>query len=143
MFNGLLWTYRVVVGLMVGAVVFDFYNSQTLNLTVNLDPFIYAVVLLTALAEPAFWAVTHLCGGLLMGVAAGGIWDGLKMSFILGVGFAVARMWPYLLGAAVGVLMGGGPGIYGYGGLVLAFLLFMLDYAMSWFWKHAKPDLTA
>jgi hypothetical protein len=143
MLNGLLWTYRVVVGLMVAAVVYDFYNSQTMNLTVNLDPFIYAVVLLAALAEPAFWAFTHLCGGLLMGMAAGGIWDGLKMSFILGVGFAVARMWPYVLGGAVGVLMGGGPNLYGYGGLVLALLLFMLDQAMSWFWKHAKPDLTA
>lgn len=143
MLNGLLWTYRILVGLMVGAVVYDYFNAQTLNIPATLDPFIDTVVILAVLAEPVFWAFTHLCGGLLMGMAAGGVWDGLKLSFILGVGFAVARMWPYVLGGAAGVLMGGGPALYGYGGLVLAFVLFMLDYAMSWFWKHAKPDLSA
>lgn len=141
MLSGLLWTYRLIVGLMVGAVVYDYYNSQAMNMMVSLDPFIINVVIVAVLAEPAFWAVTHLFGGLLMGMAAGGVWDGLKLSFILGTGFAVARLWPYVLGGAVGVLMGGGPGLYAYGGLFLALLLCILDYAMSWFWKHAKPDL--
>lgn len=142
MLNGLLWTYRAIVGLMVGAVVYDFYTSPTPLLT-TLEPAIYTVLVIAVFAEPVFWAVTHLCGGLLMGVAAGGVWDGLKLSFILGIGFAVARMWPYVLGGAVGAFMGGGQNLYVYGGFALAVVLFLLDYAMSWFWKHAKPDLTA
>lgn len=134
-----LWLYRVVVASLVGALVYDVYTADALG-GYSFDGPVQMVVILAALAEPAFWALTHLFGGVLMGCAAGGIWDGLKLSMILGLGLGVSRSWPYVAAATAGVYAGGGPLLYSIGGGILAVGLFALDKAMTWMWHQARPE---
>ncbi|MCP5405501.1 MAG: hypothetical protein H6922_04695 [Pseudomonadaceae bacterium] len=138
MFPMLLWSYRLIVACMAGALVYDFYSGQVFGY--GTDATMRGIVILAVLAEPAFWAVTHLFGGVLMGVAAGGLLDGMKLSLILGLGLGVARTWPYVAAAAAGAYAGEGPLLYSIGGAVLAVLLFGMDKAITWMWQQARHN---
>ncbi|NBX85646.1 MAG: hypothetical protein EBQ80_00135 [Proteobacteria bacterium] len=120
------------------ALVGNFYadGAWFLGYVVPLEVY-YAVVAVT-LFVPMFWAVTHLCGGVLFGVAAGGLLDGIKLGLILGLGMAVSKLWPAVLGAAVGIALGGGPQLYTALAGVLGCGLFGLEKAMIYFWKSTN-----
>lgn len=60
--------------------------------------FVYAGVF----GVSVLWAFGHAVGGCIMGMAAGGIWEGLKMGLILGGGLSIGRLWPYMLTLGVG-----------------------------------------
>lgn len=138
----ILWSYRGIVALMVGALVYDYFVMKGGGAGYGFTELTYTVVAVAALAEPVFWASMHLCGGILMGVAAGGLMDGIKLSCILGIGLGLSRCWPYVLAAAAGTYAANGPQIYSIGGAVVAVGLFGLDKAMTWFWHNAKPEFT-
>ena len=139
----ILWSYRGVVALAVGALVYNYFLVKQGGASLyDFSELTYTVVGLAVLAEPVFWASMHLCGGILMGVAAGGLLDGIKLSCILGIGLGLSRCWPYVAAASAGVYAAGGPQVYSIGGAVAALLLFGLDKAMTWFWHNAKPALT-
>jgi hypothetical protein len=134
-------SYRILVASVVGALVSNYYGG----LTGVLEPYelsspVYYGVIALALGEPLFWAFTHLCGGVLMGIAAGGIWDGIKLALTLGVGLGIARAWPSVAASAAAVYVAGGPLLYSLGGGILALGLYGLDKAMTWMWHHAKPE---
>lgn len=134
----MLWLFRLVLAALVGALVYDMYSPSVIN--VELDPYVYLIVGALVLVEPAFWITTHLAGGIMMGLASGGFWDGLKLSLILGFGLGASRLWPHVLAAAAGVYAGGGPGLYSYGGALLAALLFGLEKMMVWLWNFSPME---
>ncbi len=137
----LLLSYRGFAALLVGALVYNYYAALMGNWQpYTFEPIVYYIVAAIALAEPLFWAVTHLCGGILMGIAAGGIWDGIKLAVILGVGLGFSRLWPSVLACAAAIYAADGPLVYSIGGALLAGGLYGLDKAMSWMWHHAKPE---
>lgn len=139
MLTSLLWIYRVAMALVVGALVYDYY-APTGFASIQGTESLYTLVALVVLLEPAFWVATHLFGGVMMGIAAGGFLDGVRLSLILGVGLGLARLWFVVVGAAAGVYAGGGPLIYSIGGVVLAVVLFGLERAMLWMWHYSKHD---
>lgn len=46
-------------------------------------------------------AIGHVIGGGLMGMTAGGVWDGMRLGITLGLGVALGRLWPYAIIVAV------------------------------------------
>ncbi|MFZ2587713.1 MAG: hypothetical protein WAZ18_06330 [Alphaproteobacteria bacterium] len=138
MLSSVLWIYRVTVALLVGAFVYDFFAPTGMDYDMGAPA--YLIIAVLALAEPVFWAVMHLCGGVMMGVAAGGILDGIKLSLILGVGLGLSRLWVAVLGAAAGTYAGGGPLLYSIGGVVVAFALFGLERGIMWMWHYSDHD---
>lgn len=128
-------TYQAVVALAVFALVANVYHDGGKGFGVDIDDIIVYGVAIAVLAVPFFWAVTHLFGGVLFGIAAGGVGDGLKLGLLLGLGMSVGKLWPYVAAASAGVYVGGGPAIYAYGGLALALMLLALDKVMEYFWK--------
>jgi hypothetical protein len=136
--KGIYWSFQSTVALMVAALVANFYANNGAGYGYDIHPYIYYAVAVAVLLAPAFWASMHLCGGLLIGIAAGGFIDGLKLGLMLGLGMAFAKMWPYALAAAVGCYVGHGPLIYTIGGVLIGALLFGLDWALGYFWSSME-----
>jgi hypothetical protein len=138
------FVYRALVAALLGLLVAHHYNPAGLAVPmwgqVAVPDYIYLGVLAAALVTPAFWALTHLCGGVLFGLAAGGLLDGMKLGLILGLGMALSKCWPYALGVAGGVYFGGGPLLYSVVAVVAAVGLFGLDKALQYFWHSAKNE---
>jgi hypothetical protein len=136
--------YRALVALLIALLVAHHYAPAAMAIPfwgmVAVPEYVYWGVLAAALATPAFWALTHLCGGVLFGLAAGGLLDGLKLGLILGLGMALSKCWPYALGVAGGVYLGGGPLLYVVAGVGAAVVLFGLDKALQFFWHSAKNE---
>ena len=98
--------------LMMGtaAIVFEFYDPSFLisdilgeSTTSLFKIFVYGGVLGISL----LWALMHAVSGCLMGMAAGGILDGLRLGGALGLVNGVARLWPYILTfGAIGFFVG-------------------------------------
>ena len=131
----LKWTYQVLVAAAVFALVANYYHDSGAGFGVKIDDIVVWGVVVAALVIPVFWAVTHLFGGVLFGIAAGGVGDGLKLGLLLGLGLSIGKLWPYVAAAAAGVYVGHGPLIYAYGGIALAVLLLAIDKVMDYFWK--------
>lgn len=86
--------------LMLGtlALTYDFYGQ----LDAPLPEVITWVVYLGVFGISVGWALVHALLGCLMGMAAGGIWDGLKLGVILGGLLSIGRLWPYLITFSIG-----------------------------------------
>jgi hypothetical protein len=134
--------YRALVAVVIALLVAQHYAPASMALpfwgAVNVPAYVYWGVAAAALIMPAFWALTHLCGGVLFGLAAGGLLDGLKLGLILGLGMALSKCWPYALGVAGGVYLGGGPLLYVVAGVGAAVVLFGLDKALQYFWNSTR-----
>lgn len=46
-------------------------------------------------------AIGHVIGGGIMGMTAGGVWDGMRLGLTVGLGVALARLWPFAAIVAV------------------------------------------
>jgi len=119
---------------VVALVVTNFYYDSGHGFGMAVPPYVYYAVAAMVAVVPVFWAITHLCGGLLLGIAGGGVLDGLRLGLMLGMGMALSKLWPSVFGAAIGVFAGGGPQLYGYGAIVVGVLLFALDRILVFFW---------
>ncbi|HEX2859903.1 MAG TPA: hypothetical protein VHP58_06890 [Alphaproteobacteria bacterium] len=129
-------SFRSFVALLVAALVANFYGG--LGYQYDLHPYVYYGTAIAVLAIPVFWCSMHLCGGVLIGVAAGGLIDGLKLGMLLGIGMGLSKLWPYVLAAAAGCYIGKGPMVYVVGGVVVGILLFGIDRALMYFWKSTE-----
>lgn len=140
MLNGLWWSFQLAVAAAVAALTANLYYNGGAGFGYTIHPYVYEGVIAAALLGPLFWAVAHLCGGLLLGVAGGSFFDALKFALILGLGMAAAKVWLFVLAAAVGVWAGGGPLLYVIGGAVLGLLLLGLDRALAYFWSNTRGE---
>jgi hypothetical protein len=136
--KGIYWTFRATVALLVAALVANLYANNGTGYGYDIHPYIYYAVAAAVLVVPAFWCSMHLCGGILIGIAAGGLVDGLKLGLLLGLGMAVSKLWPYFFAAATGCYVGQGPLVYTIGGIIVGLLLFGIDRALMYFWKSTE-----
>lgn len=128
--------FEIIISLMIIALVANYFAGQRgVYFVFNLPIYVYYGVAAAALFVPVFWAVMHMCGGVLFGIAAGGLLDGLRLGITLGVGMALGKLWPYVLATGIGVYLGGGPLYYTIVCTIVAVLLFALDRVIAYFWK--------
>lgn len=129
-----------VVIVLVAALAANYFHDGGNGYGFEIHPYVYYGVGAIVAFMPVFWAVTHLCGGLLLGIASGGVLDGLRLGLLLGMGMALSKLWPAAFGVAIGAYIGNGLSSYVYLGAVVGVLLFALDRILHYFW-HATADI--
>jgi hypothetical protein len=125
------WLAHLFVMVAVMLLVANYYWNNGAGVP---DYVYYAVAILVA-ALPVAWAGLHIGGGLLLGIASGGVLDGLRLGLILGLGMALSKLWPAAFGAGAGMWIGGGPKWHMITAFVVGVLLFGLDKALAFFWR--------
>lgn len=131
--------FEIIISLLIiGLVANYFAQVRGVFYAFNVPMYVYYGVAAAALFVPVFWAVMHMCGGMLFGIAAGGVLDGLRLGLTLGLGMALGKCWPYVLAVGIGVWLGGGPLYYTIVSVVIAVLLFALDRVITYFWKSTS-----
>lgn len=136
----LKWLLHLVVMGLVAAIAANYYHAGGQGYGYAIHPYIYYGIAAVVAFLPVFWAITHVCGGLLLGIASGGVMDGLRLGLLLGAGMALSKLWPATLGAAIGIYVGGGPHLYVYGLTLVGVLLFGLDRALHYFWRTSSRE---
>ncbi len=132
----LKWALAGFVAILVLALTANFFANGGAGFGLPVHPYVYYAVGGLALAMPAFWAITHLCMGAVMGLTGGGLKEGLKLGLMLGVGMALGRCWLNVAAIGGGIALGQGPMLWAIGTLVVAVVLYGLDWAITYFWKH-------
>jgi hypothetical protein len=136
MFKALIHILTVV---LVTALAANYFHDGGNGYGFEIHPYVYYGVGAFVAFMPVFWAITHVCGGLLLGIASGGVLDGLRLGVLLGLGMALSKLWPAAVGVALGAYIGDGLSSYVYLSVVAAVLLFALDKILQYFW-HATAD---
>lgn len=114
----------------------DKYVNDGAGFGYILPDYFYYFVMIGVLGMSLMWTVLHVLGGCFFGFAAGGVWDGLKMGFLLGLGLGLSRLWPYSLAWAGGIFAGNAPLLPIIGFLCLSGLLFALNQIVMYFWNN-------
>lgn len=101
-----------------------------------LPEYFYIAVAVGVLGVSVVWTFLHVLGGCLFGIAAGGLWDGIKLGLLLGLGLGLSRLWPYVMAWTAGIFAGNAPllPILGWG--FLAIILFGLNRMVMYFWNN-------
>lgn len=124
------WLIHLIVMAVVAALAANLFNG----FLGEVHPYVYYGVAGLVAIMPVMWAAIHLGGGLLLGIASGGVLDGLRLGFLLGMGMALSKLWPAAFGIGIGIFAGGGPRLWGGTALFVGVLLFALDRALHFFW---------
>ena len=130
------WIVSGVVAVLVMALTANFFANSGAGYGLPLHPYVYYAVAGLALVMPAFWAISHLCMGAVMGLTGGGLKEGLKLGLMLGLGMALGRCWLNVAAVGAGIALGQGPILWTIISFILAVLLFALDWAIDYFWHH-------
>ncbi|PZP39106.1 MAG: hypothetical protein DI585_05150, partial [Pseudomonas fluorescens] len=99
---------NIVVMLLVTALATDYFYDGGKGFGFNLPNSVYYIAGAVVAFLPVFWAIAHVCGGLLLGIASGGVLDGLRLGILLGLGMALSKLWPASFGLAAGAYFGNG-----------------------------------
>lgn len=128
------WLLNIVTILVVAGLAANYFHDGGNGYGFDIHPYVYYGALAIAAFLPVFWAVAHLCGGLLLGIASGGVLEGLRLGLLLGGGMALSKLWPSAFGIALGAYIANGLSSYVYLGVIAGFLLFALDRILHYFW---------
>lgn len=77
--------------MMTVALTYAYYA----HVRVEIPEWAYGILGLAVIGVSVVIAVGHIVGGGIMGMTAGGIWDGMRLGLTLGLGVALGRLWPY------------------------------------------------
>jgi len=121
--------------LMMGtlALTYEYYGQLHHDIPEMLRYFIYAGVAGVSIV----WAVGHALGGSILGMAAGGVWDGVKLGSMLGLAMSFSRLWPYFLAFSVGAFLCEAPNWHTIGAILLTIIAFGLNLAVKYIWSHS------
>lgn len=131
----LRWLMNIVVIVLVAALAANYFHDNGNGYGFEVHAYVYYGVGALVAFMPVFWAITHVCGGLLLGIASGGVLDGLRLGVLLGLGMALSKLWPAAFGVALGAYIGDGLNSYVYLAAVAGVLLFALDKILQYFWQ--------
>ena len=129
------WFLNILVMLLVTAVAANYFHDNGNGYGFDVHPYVYYGVGALVAFLPAFWAIAHVCGGVLLGLASGGVLEGMRLGILLGLGMALAKLWPAAFGVAAGAYIGDQNLLYAALGVVAGVLLFALDWILGYFWK--------
>lgn len=85
-------------------------------------------------------ALMHVVGGSLFGATAGGVLNGMKHGFILGLIEGFSRLWPFALVVGLASFIFGGPLWHTITFAVLGGVFFLVEYLADMVWKKINHD---
>ena len=83
-------------------------------------------------------AIGHVIGGGLMGMTAGGVWDGMRLGITLGLGVALARLWPYCIIVAGVAFITQAPVWHWLLAGFLGMIFFGINFVMKFIWTKVS-----
>lgn len=128
------WLLNIITFLVVAGMAANYFHDGGNGYGFDVHPYVYYGAIAFVAFVPVFWALTHICGGLLLGIASGGVLEGLRLGLLLGMGMALSKLWPAAFGVALGAYIGDGLSSYVYLGGIVGVLLFALDKILHYFW---------
>jgi hypothetical protein len=131
-----------LIAIAIAALTANLFANGGQGFGIPLHPYVVYGVLAAALAVPLFWFISHFAMAVVMGISGGGLREGLRLGFILGLGMALGRCWLHAAAVGGGIIAGNGPMLWAVGALVLAGVLFALDWVMHYFWRTSNPPNT-
>ena len=134
----LRWLLNIVTFLVVAGMAANYFHDGGNGYGFDVHPYVYYGAIAVVGFVPVFWALMHICGGLLLGVASGGILEGLRLGLLLGMGMALSKLWPAAFGVALGAYIGDGLSSYVYLSGIVGVLLLALDKILTYFWKASS-----
>ena len=125
LFQSIIWMGVVVLAI-------DYYDVTLIPY--EIPALIEHMVIIGVLGVSLFWAILHVVGGGLFGLAASGVVDGLKMGLLLGMGLGISRLWSHCLAWAIGCFAADGPLWHMISLGFVALILLGLNSSMRYFW---------
>ncbi len=101
-----------------------------------IHPYITYGVMGAALFIPAFWALSHVMLGVVMGISGGGLFEGIKLGLILGLGMALGRSWLNVAAMGAGMFIAQKPLLWVIGTGVAAVALLGLNAVIDFIWRQ-------
>lgn len=129
---------QLVVALVVMGLSANYVANGGRGYGVGIHAYVYYGALAASLAIPLFWAVMHMCGGILFGLAGKGLLDGMRMGFLLGMGMALGKLWLTSVAIGAGIFVGRGQQVYAIMFMAAGVVLFALDKTLQYFWKSIE-----
>ncbi|MDD9912882.1 MAG: hypothetical protein OXR68_04640 [Alphaproteobacteria bacterium] len=128
-----------VVTMGVLALSVDFYNPAVF--AYEIPQILETLVVAGVVGVSLFWAILHVVVAGLLGLAANGVVDGIRMGLLLGVGLGISRLWPHCLAWGAGSVIAEGPLWHAIGLGVIALVLLVLNSAMRYFWSTVQGGI--
>ncbi|MFZ2619569.1 MAG: hypothetical protein WAX89_01730 [Alphaproteobacteria bacterium] len=126
----------LLMGVLTIAV--DFYDPSLIDYEVPL--LLKQAIVLIVVGVSLFYALFHVLGGGLLGMAGGGVVEGLQMGLLMGLGIGMSRLWPYTLTWGIGCFVGKGPVLHLLLMLVTTGVLLGLHSTMTYLWGTVKKE---
>lgn len=139
-FKPFLFLFNALLISSVFALGADTYVNGGAGFGYILPEYFYYFVMFGVAGMSVMWTLVHMLGGCLFGMAAGGIWDGIKLGFTLGAGLGLSRLWPYSMAWAAGIFAGDGPWLHIIGFVLLTGILFGLNQFVMYFWNNIHSN---
>lgn len=128
---------RAVIGviqaflyMMTLALTYAYYA----NVRVDVPEWAYTFLGLAVIGVSILIAMGHVVGGGIMGMTAGGIWDGMRLGLTVGLGVALARLWPFAAIIAVVGFLTQAPVWHWATALVLAIIFYAIKVFVDYIW---------
>ena len=80
-------------------------------------------------------AVGHIIGGGIMGMTAGGVLSGMRLGLTLGLGVALARLWPYAAIVAIVGFLTQAPAWHWVVSLICAIIFYAIKVFVDYIWS--------
>jgi hypothetical protein len=129
------WSFYGFIALLVMGVTANLFANNGAGYGLPMPDEVYYGVIALALLVPLFWALVHMGMALIMGISGGGLKEGLKLGLLLGLGMALGRSWLNVAAIGAGIFIGNGPLAWVVLALVVAAVLFALDWGMHYIWR--------
>jgi hypothetical protein len=134
------YVLQAIVALAVMGLTANYLAYGGQGYGVPIHPYVTYGVIGAALAVPVFWFISHFAMAIVMGVSGGGLAEGIRLGFILGLGMALGRCWLNVAAISAGIWIAQGPLLWVVGAALLATALFALDWVMHYFWRSSNPN---
>ena len=128
---------RTVIGviqaflyMMTLALTYAYY----VNVRVDIPEWAYTFLGIAVVGVSVLIAMGHVVGGGIMGMTAGGIWDGMRLGLTVGLGVALARLWPFAAIVAVVGFLTQAPVWHWSLALILAIIFYAIKVFVDYIW---------
>ena len=95
----------------------------------------YTLLMFAIVGVSGLIAIGHVIGGGIMGLTAGGIWSGMRLGFTIGLGVALARLWPFCGIVAVVGFITQAPVWHWASALFCAIFFFVIRMFVNYIWS--------
>lgn len=113
-------------------------NANKFDIAFQVPEWVYIITFFGVIGVSSFWAIGHTVSGGLMGLASGGMFEGMRLGLLLGLGFGLGRMWPYAALWATGAVIFSANLWEVVGYILFAIFCVVCNVVVTFFWQRVR-----